>query len=98
MNVELKMSAMCVGKKRQLGSDGKTEFYSIAIVQNGEAGSLSCNVDVYNQAEELKMYDFTCVYRDGQYKGLRVTHAGVAGSSGYGSADPQSTAAEKGKK
>lgn len=97
MVVEMKMKALCVGKKEETSQDGKTKYYSVAIVQNGEAGKLSCTEDVYNQVAEMTPYDFTCVYRDGQYKGLRVTHAGIVDLNGGGST-PQGTSTEKGKK
>lgn len=96
MNMELKLeNAVCVGKKENLMQDGKTRYWNISIVKNNEACMLPCNEDVYNQAELYQPYDFTCLYRDGQYKGLRITHAGIRsgnGSNGKGGSDPQSTA------
>lgn len=100
MNIETKFNAMCVGKNESKTSDGKTTFYTLAIVQNGQAGNVSCSQDVYDRVltsgQQIEAYDFTGIYRDGQYKGFRVTHAGEAGSLIGGSA-PQSASAGKGK-
>lgn len=100
MNIETKFNAMCVGKNESKTSDGKTTFYTLAIVQNGQAGNVSCSQDVYDRVltsgQQIEAYDFTGIYRDGQYKGFRVTHAGEAGSLIGGSA-PQSTSTGKGK-
>ena len=64
---------MCVGKKKTLGSDNRTYFYTIAIAtDDGDAGSLSCSEEVYNNVQPYNAYVFECVYRDGQYKGLRI--------------------------
>lgn len=91
---------MCVGKNESKTSDGKTTFYTLAIVQNGQAGNVSCSQDVYDRVltsgQQIEAYDFTGIYRDGQYKGFRVTHAGEAGSLIGGSA-PQSASTGKGK-
>lgn len=100
MNIETKFNAMCVGKNKDKTSDGKTTFYTLAIVQNGQAGNVSCSQDVYDRVltsgQQIEAYDFTGIYRDGQYKGFRVTHAGEAGSLIGGSA-PQSASTGKGK-
>lgn len=100
MNIETRFSAMCVGKNESKTSDGKTTFYTLAIVQNGQAGNIACSQDVYDRVltsgQQIEAYDFTGIYRDGQYKGFRVTHAGEAGSLVGGSA-PQSTSTGKGK-
>lgn len=100
MNIETKFNAMCVGKNESKTSDGKTTFYTLAIVQNGQAGNVSCSQDVYDRVltsgQQIEAYDFTGIYRDGQYKGFRVTHAGEAGSLIGGSA-PQSASTGKGK-
>ena len=100
MNIETKFNAMCVGKNESKTSDGKTTFYTLAIVQNGQAGNVSCSPDVYDRVlssgQPIETYDFTGVYRDGQYKGFRIVGAGEAGSLIGGSA-PQSTSTGKGK-
>ncbi len=99
MNIETKFNAMCVGKHESKTSDGKA-YYTLAIVQNGEAGNIACGQDVYDRiltsGQKIEEYDFTGIYRDGQYKGFRVTHAGEVGSLIGGSA-PQSTSTGKGK-
>ncbi|WP_337934432.1 hypothetical protein [Jutongia sp.] len=100
MNIETKFNAMCVGKNESKTSDGKTTFYTLAIVQNGQAGNVSCSPDVYDRVlssgQPIETYDFTGVYRDGQYKGFRIVGAGEAGSLIGGSA-PQSASTGKGK-
>lgn len=99
MNIELKMKAICAGKQVQTGSDGKTDFYSLAIVQNGQAGNLSCGKEVFDsvlsEGQLMEVYDFTCVYRDGQYKNLRIVHAGKSDSNGVSGGSSQSTARDK---
>lgn len=67
---------MCVGKKKTLGSDNKTYFYTVAIAtDDGDAGSLSCSEEVYDSIVPYHAYVFETVYRDGQYKGLRIVAA-----------------------
>lgn len=94
----MKMQAICVGKKEESSQDGKTKYFSVAIVQNGEAGKLSCTEEVHDKVQAMQPYDFTCVYRDGQYKGLRITHATPVDSNGGGVIPPSSTSADKAKK
>lgn len=101
MNIETRFSAMCVGKSESKTSDGKTTFYTLAIVQNGQAGNVSCSQDVYDRVltsgQQIEAYDFTGIYRDGQYKGFRVTHAGEAGSLVGGKSQSTSGSSPKGK-
>lgn len=100
MNIETKFSAMCVGKNESKTSDGKTTFYTLAIVQYGQAGNVACSQDVFDRVltsgQQIEAYDFTGIYRDGQYKNFKITHAGEAGSLIGGSA-PQSASTGKGK-
>lgn len=100
MNIETKFNAMCVGKNESKTSDGKTTFYTLAIVQNGQAGNIACSQDVFDRVlisgQPIEAYDFTGIYRDGQYKNFKITHAGEAGSLIGGSA-PQSASTGKGK-
>lgn len=100
MNIETRFNAMCVGKNESETSDGKTTFYTLAIVQNGQAGNIACSQDVFNRVltsgQPIEAYDFTGIYRDGQYKNFKITHAGEAGSLIGGSA-PQSASTGKGK-
>lgn len=100
MNIETKFNAMCVGKNESKTSDGKATFYTLAIVQNGQAGNIACSQDVFDRVltsgQPIEAYDFTGIYRDGQYKNFKITHAGEAGSLIGGSA-PQSASTGKGK-
>ena len=100
MNIETKFNAMCVGKNESKSSDGKATFYTLAIVQNGQAGNIACSQDVFDRVltsgQPIEAYDFTGIYRDGQYKNFKITHAGEAGSLIGGSA-PQSASTGKGK-
>lgn len=101
MNVELKMKAICAGKNVQTGSDGKTEFYSLAVVQNGQAGNLSCGKEVFesvlSEGQMMDVYDFTCVYRDGQYKNLKIVHAGKSDSNGAAAGGSSQSTASRDK-
>lgn len=73
MIVELVMdNVVCVGKKENKVNNNL--YYSITVVQNNEAGSLSCGEDVYNTVIPFHPYRMICVYKDGQYKNLRVVH------------------------
>lgn len=101
MNIKTKFNAMCVGKNESKTSDGKTTFYTLAIVQNGQAGNIACSQDVYDRVltsgQPIETYDFTGVYRDGQYKGFRIVGAGEAGSLIGGSAPQSTSSTGKGK-
>ena len=100
MNIETKFNAMCVGKNESKTSDGKATFYTLAIVQNGQAGNIACSQYVFDRVMKsghpIEEYYFTGIYRDGQYKNFKITHAGEAGSLIGGSA-PQSASTGKGK-
>lgn len=75
MNLTLNGTVYCVGKKEDKMKDG-TPFYSIAVAtKEGDAGNLSCSKEVYDIVSAMNPYIIQCVYRDGQYKGLRVTRA-----------------------
>lgn len=101
MNIETKFNAMCVGKNESKTSDGKTTFYTLAIVQNGQAGNIACSHDVFDRVltsgQSIETYDFTGVYRDGQYKGFRIVGASEAGSLIGGSAPQSTSSTGKGK-
>lgn len=101
MNIEAKFNAMCVGKNESKTSDGKTTFYTLAIVQNGQAGNIACSQDVFDRVltsgQPIEAYDFTGIYRDGQYKNFKITHAGEAGSLIGGSAPQSTSSTGKGK-
>lgn len=101
MNIETKFNAMCVGKNESKMSDGKTTFYTLAIVQNGQAGNIACSQDVFDRVltsgQPIETYDFTGVYRDGQYKGFRIVGASEAGSLIGGKSQSTSSSSPKGK-
>lgn len=101
MNIETRFNAMCVGKNESETSDGKTTFYTLAIVQNGQAGNIACSQDVFNRVltsgQPIETYDFTGVYRDGQYKGFRIVGASEAGSLIGGKSQSTSSSSPKGK-
>jgi len=80
MNIEMKMDCICVGRTEKKSPDGKNTYYSVSVsLPSGEAGTLSCNEETYKEIANFKPYTLKVVYRDGQYKGLRVV--GIVGDS-----------------
>lgn len=99
MNITLKTSLMCVGKNAERASDGKSTFYNLAVVQAGQAGNIPCTEDVYCMAlasgASMEQCDLMCLYRDGQYKGMRVVSYKPCDSSTVGGSSQSTSAREK---
>lgn len=78
MKIESIINASVMGKQSKLTeSTGRTSF-SLAIMQGGEAGSVSCTEDVYNLVKPFHSYNLIGVYDD-KYNYMRVTGV-VSGS------------------
>ncbi|MCM1047373.1 MAG: hypothetical protein NC433_02980 [Clostridiales bacterium] len=63
-----------LAKNSQLGRDGKTTYYNLAVLVNGEAGNISCTEEAFNNAVEDTINAITFVYND-QYKYFRIQNA-----------------------
>lgn len=76
MKVHLKTRMLVVGKGSNQGKNGVT-YYNLAVCNdNGEAGTLSIDVDAFDQVEPMKQHDLLCDYEDrGSYKVFRVVAA-----------------------
>lgn len=51
-------------------SNGNT-YYNLAVLQDSQAGTLSCKKDVFDLVAEMKPYQLGVTYND-QYKSLSV--------------------------
>ena len=62
---------MVVGKKDTKSADGKSTYYKLSIVIDGEAGMISCTEDVFTNADNMKEYNMFFVYNE-SYKSLSL--------------------------
>lgn len=66
--------------KESRESNGNT-YYSLAILQDSQAGSISCNKDVFGLVEPMNDYELAITYND-IYKSLSATcFLGAVGSN-----------------
>lgn len=73
MNINLTGEIFVVAKKEQAAVNGSQTFYSLAVATDeGDAGNISCTKDVFDSVRTMSKYQASFVYRDGQYKGIRV--------------------------
>ena len=79
--------ARVLAKNSQLGRDGKTMYYNLAVLVNGEAGNISCTEEAFNNAVEDTVNAITFVYND-QYKYFRIQNACEASLGASPSAKP----------
>ena len=78
MEIPVYTVQMVVGKKKTKSTDGKTDYYSVAIAtEDGDAGSINCDEKVYEDVELFKTYRFDGVYREGSYRVLRFLRAAL---------------------
>ncbi|MCD8122902.1 MAG: hypothetical protein LUE65_11855 [Clostridiales bacterium] len=79
MRIKVAFRGTLINAKSEESRDGKNTYYKVSLDQNGEAGSMSCNKDVYDlvaggQLEKYSEIDFQAVYND-QYKNMQVFDA-----------------------
>lgn len=76
MNLLSEVTLSVVTTNERQSADGRNTYYSLAIMQNNEVGTLSCSKDVYDAVRAnfapLKPYAFQLAYND-TYKSMRVT-------------------------
>ncbi len=69
---------MVISKNERESRDGKTKYYNLAVVQDGQAGNISCTEEVYDLINELmKEVELQLTYND-EYKSLRITGISMA--------------------
>lgn len=62
-----------ISKNEKESRDGQTKYYNLAVVQDGQAGNISCTKEVYESVTELmKEEELQLTYND-EYKSLRIT-------------------------
>ncbi len=81
MTLTANAKMMVISKNERESRDGKTKYYNLAVVQDGQAGNISCTGEVYDLANELmKEADLLLTYND-EYKSLRITGINLASSA-----------------
>ena len=77
MTLTFNAKMLVISKNENESRDGKSMYYNLAVVQNGQAGNISCTKEVYDLINELmREVELQLTYND-EYKSLRIT--GVAG-------------------
>lgn len=56
MKTQVQLKALVAGKSEKKSQDGTKDYYSLAIVQDGEAGSVSCNQETFMAVEPMNQY------------------------------------------
>ncbi len=70
MNIKTHGRVMVLAKNWREGSN-RNIFYNLAIMNDGEAGNISCTSDAYDKAEVGKENDVVFAYNE-QYKSFRI--------------------------
>ena len=74
MRTQVQLKALVAGKSSKRSQDGTKEYYNVAIVQEGEAGSVSCTQDVFMAIEPMNQYFLGAEISDYQGKlSLKIT-------------------------
>ncbi len=73
MTLTANAKMIVISKNEKESRDGQTKFYNLAVVQDGQAGNISCTKEVYESMVELmKETELLLTYND-EYKSLRIT-------------------------
>ncbi len=76
MTITANAKVLVISKNKTPSRDGKTTYYNLAVMQNGQAGNISCTEEVYDRVAEMKETEINLTYND-EYKSLRITGAGM---------------------
>lgn len=71
MNIKLKANFLVMGKNETPSKDGKAIYYNLAVMQDGQAGNISCPKEVYDMVQPMFSYDCELAYSE-QYSSLRL--------------------------
>ncbi len=77
MTITANAKVLVISKNETPSRDGKTTYYNLAVMQNGQAGNISCTEEVYDRAVEMKETEINLTYND-EYKSLRIIGVGMA--------------------
>ncbi len=73
MTLTFNAKMLVISKNENQSRDGKSMYYNLAVVQDGQAGNISCTKEVYESILELmKEAELLLTYND-EYKSLRIT-------------------------
>lgn len=73
MTLTVNAKMLVISKNENESRDGKSMYYNLAVVQDGQAGNISCTKEVYDLIIELmKEVELQLTYND-EYKSLRIT-------------------------
>ncbi len=78
MTLTFNAKMLVISKNENESRDGKSMYYNLAVVQDGQAGNISCTKEVYESIPELmKEAELLLTYND-EYKSLRITGISMA--------------------
>lgn len=72
MKINSKMRITVLAKEAKTSATTGKESFSLAIMQNAEAGSITCTKEVYDTVKPLHSYDFMGTYDD-KYNYMKLT-------------------------
>lgn len=87
-------NVLVISRNETPSRDGKSTYYNLAVMQNGQAGNISCTEEVYDRAVEMKETEVSLTYND-EYKSLRIVGIGMAAPYSGGKAEQKAPAPAK---
>ncbi len=91
MTITANARVLVISKNETPSRDGKTTYYNLAVMQNGQAGNISCTEEVYDRAVEMKETEINLTYND-EYKSLRIIGIGMVTPHGSDRAETKTPA------
>ncbi len=91
MTITANAKVLVISKNETPSRDGKDTYYNLAIMQNGQAGNVSCTDEVYELAVEMKETEVNLTYND-EYKRIRITGIGMITPHGSDRAETKAPA------
>lgn len=87
MTIQSNGKVLVLARNERSSNDGKSKFYNLAIMINGEAGNISCTENAYNKAVTGKENGVIYSFNE-QYKSFRIVdvvpESSVPGYAGTG--------------
>lgn len=71
MTIQSNGKILVLARNERISRDGKSKFYNLAIMINGEAGNIGCTEDAYNKAVTGKENGVVYAFNE-QYKSFRI--------------------------
>lgn len=71
MKLDCTLKTEVIGKSKDVSKDGRTTYYRLTLMQDPEAGKLSCSEEIYDMVQKGSTYTFKAQFND-EYKSFRL--------------------------